>query len=1136
MSHLLLGRRRDAGAPAAASSKRRARVADNDLRRCARAEGEPLLSADQLTEEEEAALGRLEEGDDYDWNDEHRAHSAPGVPGARKQGHGQERSDEQQHWQRQRLSQLPRDVPEPFGRRLATREDHVARDDGYDVAREEEEAGSGSGQFHRSSPAAGSWDGPDAASARSSTSSVVGTRVPSRRRARSRAGGPRPSMSPSTEYLDMDKNDEVAHKSRGLFVSHKCIAISVVLVVVALAIVGITTKLLTEKADRAEREEKPEEPVVPERPKNVRLPRSLVPLHYDVELQPRLYGNFTFDGQVAILVSCAHAASNVTLHIKDLNVSNVSVSGSDGGAVEIDGHSEDKALQFLVIALKKPLVQSSNYTIRMKFVGVLNDDLAGFYRSSYVDASGQKRWLAATQFQATDARRAFPCFDEPDMKATFAVTMVRPSDMNALSNMPVSSTTDRPNGTKADKFETTVRMSTYLLAFVVSDFESRGDSKFRVWARPNAIESVDYSLSIGPRILEFYEKYFSEKYPLPKTDMVALPDFNAGAMENWGLVTFRETALLFKRNESSAGNKQRVAVVVSHELAHQWFGNLVTMEWWDDLWLNEGFATYVEYLGVDFVHKDWEMAKQFIAEELQPVMELDALKSSHPVSVPVYNPDEIIENFDKISYGKGASIIRMMNYFLTEPIFRKGVSNYLKKRSFTNARQDDLWQELTTAQEKEPRVDVKSVMDSWTLQTGYPVVTFNRSYNSSEARVSQQRFLVDGTTDNQTLWKIPLTYTDARSPNFTDTYPKLWLSEKSTVIKELPSSTQWFMANIQQVGFYKVNYDEQNWKMLIEQLMSDHKAIDVVNRAQMLDDILDLARAGAVDYGLALNATQYLPKEESYIAWSPIGANLGFISRMLETTEVYGKWKKYVLSLVKPNYDRLTWREEEGEPILTTFLRGQMYGIACDLGEESCVSEALKDFRAWKESKMETSPIKPNFRSFVYCTAIENGNYDDWLFMWDMYNKTTVASEKAKRLRSLACSREPWVLNSFLMKTITPNSGIRRQDGGSVISAVASTVFGRSLLFNFLLEHWEDIYKTYSSGAFALSGIFSSGGSSIHSRFQLEMLAVFYKKHNKTISAVGRTYKQAVEKAEANILWKEKNYDTIRDWLNAKIK
>ncbi|KAL1431494.1 hypothetical protein MTO96_014139 [Rhipicephalus appendiculatus] len=961
----------------------------------------------------------------------------------------------------------------------------------------DEECGD-SAEFHRS--AAGSRDGPVTGAASTGVEND-GTRdgrrqEPSRSR---RAGGPPLSMSPSsTEYLDMDKNDDVAHKNRGLYVSHKCIAVCVILVVAALAIVGISTKLLTEKGEQGPA--KPAEPIkpVPPLPKNVRLPRSLVPVHYDVELTPRLDGNFTFNGSVAILVRCASETSNVTLHIKDLNVSDVSVSESNaagGSRVEHDRYDEDKHLQFLVIKLKRPLAVGTNYTIRMNFVGLLNDDLAGFYRSSYVDASGHKRWLAATQFQATDARRAFPCFDEPAMKATFAVTIVRPTNMKALSNMPINATITRPNGLQADSFQTTVRMSTYLLAFVVSDFESRGDDKFRVWARPNAISAVDYSLSIGPKILEFYEKYFSEKYPLPKTDMVALPDFNAGAMENWGLVTFRETALLFNPNESSAGNKQRVAVVVSHELAHQWFGNLVTMEWWDDLWLNEGFATYVEYLGVDFVHKDWEMAQQFIGEELQPVMELDSLKSSHPVSVPVYNPDEIIENFDKISYGKvgilrtGASIIRMMNFFLTEPVFRKGVSTYLKKRSFNNARQDDLWAELTMAQNESNRVDVKTVMDSWTLQTGYPVITVNRSYENGSANITQERFLVDGSKDNTTLWKVPFTYTDARSPNWNATEPKLWFNNKTAIITDLPTSSS-----------------------LIKQLTEKHTDIHVINRAQLLDDILDLARAGTVDYGLALDATEYLAKEESYIAWSPIAGNLNFISRMLETTEVYGKWKKYMLSLVKPNYDRLTWNEEEGESILTTFLRTEMYATACALDHEDCVKEALNYFRTWKDSKAEKSPIKPNFRSFVYCTAIANGNYDDWVFM------------------------EPWVLNSFLMKTITPDSGVRRQDGAAVISAVASTVFGRSLLFNFLLENWDALYKTYSAGAFSLPRIFGAASGSIHSRFQLEMLGVFYEKHKESVSAVGRTYKQTVEKAESNIRWKEKNYARIRDWLNEKIK
>uniref|UniRef100_V5ICM7 Putative puromycin-sensitive aminopeptidase n=1 Tax=Ixodes ricinus TaxID=34613 RepID=V5ICM7_IXORI len=404
----------------------------------------------------------------------------------------------------------------------------------------------------------------------------------------------------------MDKGDAGPGKRRGFFVSHRCLAAAALLVLAALVVVGVATRYLSPESSGA-LQHAPQEPTPPVvRVTDLRLPRSVQPLHYEVELAPRLFGDFAFTGVVAVTMHCLSATDAVVMHSKDLNVSDVSVEETDSNdLVPCGAPVHDAVRQFLRLPLHKTLSAGSNYTLRMRFRGWLNDDLAGFYRSSYTDAAGNKRWLAATQFQATDARRAFPCFDEPDMKATFAVTMVRPSNLTAISNMPLKSTVDRGNGLMADTFETTVKMSTYLLAFVVSDFQYHGNEKFKVWARADAITAVEYSLSIGPKILEYYEEYFSIKYPLPKTDMIALPDFSAGAMENWGLVTFRETSLLFNKGASSSYNKQRVAEVVAHELAHQWFGNLVTMEWWDDLWLNEGFATYVEYIGTDVVHKDW---------------------------------------------------------------------------------------------------------------------------------------------------------------------------------------------------------------------------------------------------------------------------------------------------------------------------------------------------------------------------------------------------------------------------------------------------------------------------------------------------------------------------------------------------
>ncbi|KFM56599.1 Aminopeptidase N, partial [Stegodyphus mimosarum] len=424
----------------------------------------------------------------------------------------------------------------------------------------------------------------------------------------------------------------------------------------------------------------------------VLLPKSIIPEHYDVELQPFILpGNFTFNGKVRVQIRVLEETDNVTLHINNITVNEASIRLSGVDAPGIAKTSEDLERQFYILHLKGKLRTGQSYEVYMEFLGCLNDQLAGFYRSSYKDEEGQTRWLATTQFQATDARRAFPCFDEPALKATFNITIVHWANMTSLSNMPIYKTERRDNIWTADYFETTVRMSTYLLAFIVSDFKSRSTPEFSVWSREAVLNTSTYALEVGPKILKFYESFFNVKYPLPKTDMVAIPDFNAGAMENWGLITYRETALLYDPRYSSASNKQRVIVVISHELAHQWFGNLVTPKWWDDLWLNEGFASYVEYLGVNAVHPDWMMDQQFVLEDLQDVMDLDCLKTSHPISIPVRHPDEINEIFDRISYEKGASIIRMMKYFLGDKDFGTGLTNYLNAKKFDNAVQDDLW-------------------------------------------------------------------------------------------------------------------------------------------------------------------------------------------------------------------------------------------------------------------------------------------------------------------------------------------------------------------------------------------------------------------------------------------------------------
>lgn len=866
----------------------------------------------------------------------------------------------------------------------------------------------------------------------------------------------------------------------------------------------------------------------------VLLPRSVVPEHYAIELKPYIFPpNFTFEGSVAINIKCLEETNNVTVHINGIEVQKETVKLEGDGVPKIKDFEHDEKRQFFIIKLDGSL-NIGKYVISMKFRGTLNDQLVGFYRSSYETSTGEKRWLATTQFQPTDARRAFPCFDEPALKATFDVTLVRPRNMTAISNMPKNKTEDRDDGWEAVTFQRTVPMSTYLLAFIICDYESISSSNMKVWTREEALKTAEYALETGTVIIKYFEEFFNISYPLPKMDMISIPDFGAGAMENWGLITFRETSLLYDPKISSARNKQRIAAVVSHELAHQWFGNLVTPKWWDDLWLNEGFASFVENLGVQKKHPDWEMNQQFVVDDLQEVFELDSLKSSHPISVPVNNPDEINEIFDSISYGKGASIIRMMNYFLGNDTFRRGLTNYLRNKSYSNAVQDDLWKFLTDAQNvpNEEKVDVKIVMDSWTLQTGYPVVTLTRDYTTDKATVTQMRFLLDATNSQESyFWEIPVTYTDGSKPDW-DTKTKLWLHKTNGTISNLPSESHWVILNIQQVGYYRANYDLKNWKLLINQLQNDHKVIHVINRAQILDDALDLAKAGLLDYDLALNTTLYLSKEEEYVPWEAAMHSLSYLDLMLCRSTIYGKWKQYIIQQLEPLYNLLGWNEDvNNESILKQYLRINVLSWMCKHNYLPCVEEAKKRFRMWQNNSANMDIIPPNFRSIVYSTAIRHGNQEEWDFAWDQYKKAKIASEKDKLMKALACSREPWLLSRYLEWCLNSSSGIRKQDGSYAFRSVATNLYGRDIAFNYLRDKWDKVYKIYGKSFFAFRNLFIAVTSSLNTQFELDQLKTFYEDHKNDLGTANRAFKQSLETTQANVLWMTKNFDTIKNWL-----
>ncbi|KAH8382719.1 hypothetical protein KR009_004927, partial [Drosophila setifemur] len=476
----------------------------------------------------------------------------------------------------------------------------------------------------------------------------------------------------------------------------------------------------------------------------------------------------------------------------------------------------------------------------------------------------------------------FPCFDEPGFKATFIITLGYHKKFTGLSNMPVKET--KPHESLPDyvwsEFEESVPMSTYLVAYSVNDFIHKPSMLpngvlFRTWARPNAIDQCDFAAEFGPKVLQYYEEFFGIKFPLPKVDQVAIPDFSAAAMENWGLVTFVESKMLYSQDPPSSIKKPEIANVIAHELAHQWFGNLVTMKWWTDIWLNEGFATYVANLGVEYVYPEWRYLLEESVSDMRTIFILDALEDSHPISRPTEISLEISKNFDLVTYKKGSIVLRMMNSVLGEESFHSGLMSYLQKYSYKNAEQDNLWESFTQAAHNKSALpesyEIKTIMDSWTLQAGYPVINVTRDYSGKNAELSQERYLSRSQMTHfkrKGCWWVPLSYTTQGEQDFNNTSPKAWMECGKSgetlpkTIQDLREADQWVIFNTQLSSLYRVNYDTKNWKLIIETLTNgDFERIHLLNRIQLIDDACHLAETGRLDYIIPLELITYLQKE-----------------------------------------------------------------------------------------------------------------------------------------------------------------------------------------------------------------------------------------------------------------------------------
>lgn len=857
----------------------------------------------------------------------------------------------------------------------------------------------------------------------------------------------------------------------------------------------------------------------------LRLPASVRPRSYELTLNPDLQA-MTFGGRTVIRMAVEHNTKRLVLHSAELNITKATFKLADGKEADVKV-LEYKPWQQIAVKFAEELKAGQHCVLTLEYSAELSHTYDGFYNSSYSDKSGTKRVLAATQFEPLSARKAFPCFDEPAFKATFLVRVSRTADYITLSNMPKAKTTAMEGGLLLDEFERSVNMSTYLVAFVVANFtcvtKNVSNTLVSVYSVPEKKEHSTYALEAATELLQFYNDFFDIPYPLSKLDLVAIPDFLAGAMENWGLITFRETSLLVG-DQSSPLDKQLVASVIAHELAHQWFGNLVTMRWWNDLWLNEGFATYMQYFSLQKKFPELEIDNSFLTTRFQ-AMAKDALNSSHAVSALADTPEQVAEMFDSVSYEKGASILLMLNSTLPDGQFRKGVIEYLKKFRDLNTVTDDLWNSLTQAQVSPEHQSVSDMMNTWTLQKGFPLVTVSRK--GGQVTLTQEHFLLsaDNSTRTPSLWYIPVTYVTDTCVSAPDCMKVFTLKNKTDVLK-VSEDVKWLKLNCRNTGFYIVHYGEEGWAALTEALKTDAQVLHHDDRASLIHNLFALSRLGRVSFRQVLSLLDYVTNETHTAPLTEALSQLTSVYRLLDKRQEQGlaaRMRVYILNHFGAQMAKQSWGVEES--VSKQELRSALLETACTLGTPSCVEKAkglYDNFTAPNSTK-----IPGDLQQVVFNVAAQTEA--GWVSLLELYRNTAYDSEKRRLLRALASTQDARHITWILLEGLR-GGFIQTQELPLVIRTVSDGYSGHLFAWDFVQQHWDSIIEKFPVGSFAIQSIIKYTTSQFSTQAHLDQVQAFFASLKERGSQM-RSVQEASETIRLNMRWMDSNLPTLRDWL-----
>jgi len=636
----------------------------------------------------------------------------------------------------------------------------------------------------------------------------------------------------------------------------------------------------------------------------------------------------------------------------------------------------------------------------------------------------------------------------------------------------------------------------------------------RVFTTPGKKKQAEFALKTSIKMLEFYNSYFDIKYPLNTLDLIAVPDFSHGAMENWGAITYRETALLIDEQNSSAQSKQYVALVIAHELAHQWFGNLVTMEWWTHLWLNEGFASFIEYLAIDHVFPKWDIWTQFAYFDQGVALKLDAFKNTHPIEVNVHNPSEINEIFDAISYSKGASIIRMLHGYLGEKDFRKGLQHYLKKHSYKNAATEQLWESF----EKISGKPVNKIMGNWVKKEGYPVVKF-RSQNS-HIKIEQERFYSSSVSKqkskDKTIWTIPLgIHTNIK----TSKRLSLLLDKKRQVI-ELPKNLNWLKVNPKETGFYRVDYDILLLEKLLEPIKE--KKLEPIDRLGIIRDSFASSFSGEMPIIEVFRLCLFYRNEDNYTVWIKLISGLDELWQLIRAKDAEENLNRWSILLLTKVHGSLGWKKKKQERHTDTLLRSLIIRQLGNSGNREVIEKARKLF----QNHLNGKKINANIRGAVYGVVAAGGNLKDYNNFIELFKQTDLQEEQRRIMASLAQFKDVSLIKKSLAFSISKN--VRAQDSPLMLASLAANPYARGISWQFVKKNWKLIKHRYAAGGHMINRIIQPYWN-FSTKKDYNSIKSFFQRNK--LLGIGRTVGQILEKIQSNIIWVSKNQNDMEKYL-----